>query len=190
MLTRNQLLICNTSLYGLSVGAPTREAFHNWPGHLITFQAEGRLSWAAILGNSYGDKLFAFYFNATSTYSIPPTPFLSPLCSKEAILSSSICQRSFCVGLQQKINHDIQHFIVSTHSYAHTENMKGTLGHFRWPTVGPTMESTFHLVYVQRLFCETWKNFLSQLQGKAPGFVLSFCPTEDSASPVSYPVCA
>lgn len=125
---------------------------------------------------------------------MPPVliPFLSspPPHSKEAILSSTIYQRSLCIGLQCKRNHDIQHFVVPVHPYAHTENVKGTLGHFRWPTIGPTRKRIFHLVYVQRLFCETWMNVISQLQWKAPGFVLSFCPAEDSASPVSYPVCA
>lgn len=48
--------------------APTKEEFHNRPGHLITFQAEFMLSGAAMLENPHGDDSFALYFNATSTY--------------------------------------------------------------------------------------------------------------------------
>lgn len=83
---------------------------------------------------------------------IPFLFFFSPLCSKEAILSSIIYQQSFGVGLQYKINHDIQQFTVPAHCYTHTENMKGTLGHFRWSTMGPTTKRIFHPVYVQNCF--------------------------------------
>lgn len=68
--------------------------------------------------------------------------------------------------------------------------MKRKLAHFRWHTIGPTMKRIFHLVYVRWLFHEIWVNFISQLKWKATGFVLSFCRTEDSASSISYPVCA
>lgn len=49
--------------------APTKEVFHNRPGHLITFQTEFRLWGAVKLGNPYGDDLAALYLNATSTSS-------------------------------------------------------------------------------------------------------------------------
>lgn len=41
------------------------------------------------------------------------------------------------------------------------------------------MKRIFHLVYVQRLFCDIWVNFVSQLEWKATGFVRPFFPAED-----------
>lgn len=70
--------------------APTKEVFHNRPGHLITFQTELAFV-AVILGNPHRDELLALYFNATSIYSSPL--FFPPLGFKEVILSSIIHQR-------------------------------------------------------------------------------------------------
>ena len=108
MLTRNKLRICNTSLYGLSAWSSYQRSISQqaWPPYHIPSRVQ--LSWAAIFGNPDGDKLFTLCFNATSTQSMAP---FSSLFFKEITLSSLIYQRSFCFGLQYKINHKSQQFI-------------------------------------------------------------------------------
>lgn len=162
--------------------APTKEVFHNRPGHLITFQAEfslrGLPSSETLTVTSY--LLFVFMPPVLS-----PWPLFS-LCFKEVILSSVIYQRSFCFELQYKINHKRQQLI----DLVGTDNTDSKLRHFRWHAIGPTMKTVFHLVSVQRLFCEIWVNFVSQLEWKANGFVLPSVLWRSAVSPISHPGCA
>lgn len=119
------------------LGAPTKEVFHNRPGHLITFQTEFRLWGVAMLGNPYGDDLFALHLKATSTYQYSPFPcFLS-------VSKKSYNLLSICFGLQYKTNPSTQQFIVPAQPQAHTDNTNSQLGHVRWHAIGPTMTRIF-----------------------------------------------
>lgn len=70
MLTRNKLLICNTSLYGLSAQSSYQRSISQqaWPPYHIPSRVQP--SWAAAFGNPHGDKLFALCFHATSAQSV------------------------------------------------------------------------------------------------------------------------
>lgn len=120
MLTRNKLLICNTSLYGLSAQSSYQRRISQqaWPPYHIPSRVQafvGCQTWKPFIATSY---LLSILMPPVLT----PFPFCS-LCFKEVILSYIIPQRSFCFGLQQKIKPNIQQFIVLAHPYAYTDNM-------------------------------------------------------------------
>lgn len=165
------------------LGAPTKEVFHNRPGHLITFQTEFRLWGAAMLGNPYGDDLFALHLNATSTYQyLVLSPVFSPFPRSGIIfywfaLGCNIKQILLPSSLLFQLN-------LRRTQTTQTANL-AVLGGM---PLGQLWQEFFIWFMSKNCFVTFGWIFVSQLECKATGFVLPSCPAEGcrfSCQPVS-----
>lgn len=154
MLTRNKLLICNTSLYGLSARSSYQRSISQqaWPPYHIPDRVQA-------LGGCDAWKPLWRWLVCSSFECHQYLSVLSPFPCFLSISKKSYHLLLICFGLQYKTNPTTQQFIVPAQPQAHTDNTNSQPGRVRRHAIGPTMTRIFHLVHVQKLFCDIWVNF-------------------------------
>lgn len=167
------------------LGAPTKEVFHNRPGHLITFQTEFRLWGVAMLGNPYGDDLFALHLKATSTYQyLVLSPVFSPF------------PRSHIIFYRFALGYNIKQILVPSSllfqlNLRHTQTTQtANLAMLGGMPLGLLWQE-FSFGSCPKTVLWHLGEFLSlSLSARPPVLFFPPVPRRAAASPVSQPVCA